>query len=1312
MRLTMLTRVLCCATLLCFACSAPVAPSDAREGGSDAVTDIAVGDAVSDIATGDVAACRADLDCADAVYCNGVERCMPGAAGADARGCVGASPASPCTTGQTCDESGQRCTTSCLDGDGDGHRASSCGGDDCDDTDANRFPGNMEVCDATDHDEDCDAITFGVRDADGDGSPDARCCNVAAGGVRNCGTDCDDARADTNPDNPELCNGRDDNCNGMIDESARHTFYADADGDGWGVTGMTVTACDPPTGYAPFGRDCDDTRAAINPAASEVCDAADNDCDGMIDQGMTCACLIGATRPCGTMVGSCVIGLQSCAAGVWGPCVGEVPPSPEVCNGADDDCDGTVDDRVLLTFYRDADGDGFGTTATSSQACVAPAGYVATGGDCNDALGPINPAATESCDGVDNNCDGRADEGLGCMCLNGQTRSCGTDTGACVHGTQTCVGGVYGVCVGEVQPNPETCNLLDDDCNGVVDNGVQTTFYRDADNDMYGVASMTVQACVRPAGYAQLSGDCDDSRATVNPLRSEMCDLLDNNCNGAVDDGITCACTGTTTQNCGPDTGACNHGTQSCMSGVWGACGGAGYIAAAPEVCNNIDDNCDGTIDNNPAATVASCTATPQTTVLCMAGVCNYTCVAPFIDCDGNRATNGCEVDPRSDRNHCGGCAACATLPASAHSSSSNCVASVCHPVCAAGYADCNGVYADGCEVALNTITNCGMCGTACTRASAANHTVNVCNGGVCGTSCAGGYGDCAPTGDSICETDLNTSVAHCASCAASPCTTTVSNATPSCAAGLCTFVCNTGFVRVGTSCGALQPPRPLAPISGAVVTSNRPTLRFALGPNTNVARVRICRDAACATVVQTLNGATGATTVQPAALAPGRYFWRAFGLNGTNQSLAESLAWEFTTFAVMTPAVSVGIGGVLFDGNTDGFDDVAIGQWENHSQYMYAGSAAGLPATQTGFFSISTSLPGAHQSIASTGDLNGDGRPDLVIGACMAPPTGGTAPGSTECSNQAYVNTGGLTRSTGTATPVGVPAASLQGYGYAVSGAGDVDGDGYGDVVVGAYWSGHAFIVFGEGSPFGVNASTFVDLAAPVADNAFGVSVAGACDVNGDGFSDVIVGDYSQNKVHVYFGRAARGTIAATRVERSGVAGSNFGLSVACAGDTNGDGYADVVAGGNGVPGGVASVFRGASGATGLGASAAWTWTGTGGISVMGVQDTNGDGFADILVGLLSPGQATLYRGGTGAASPAATWTIASSAVSFGRFVGAVGLVNGDAYADFIVGACNQPSSCANQASVYLGGTGATAPVAHRTYSMTGLSFGRGVLR
>jgi hypothetical protein len=240
------------------------------------------------------APCASNADCDDAIYCNGVERCDPGVAGADARGCL-AQSGPPCMASQTCDEAGESCRAMCDvsdDADEDGSRAIDCGGTDCDDADANRFPGNPEVCDVDDRDEDCDPRTFGVRDADGDGAPDALCCNDES--ARVCGTDCDDTQAGRNPSVPEVCGDVVDNdCDTIVDEGATIVCYLDADRDTFAPAGApTMPACSCPAGYtdtAPAAgtTDCNDDAAGgetFHPGAPELCDGLDNDCSIAADR--------------------------------------------------------------------------------------------------------------------------------------------------------------------------------------------------------------------------------------------------------------------------------------------------------------------------------------------------------------------------------------------------------------------------------------------------------------------------------------------------------------------------------------------------------------------------------------------------------------------------------------------------------------------------------------------------------------------------------------------------------------------------------------------------------------------------------------------------------------------------------------------------------------------------------------------------------------------------------------------------------------------------------------------------------------------
>jgi MYXO-CTERM domain-containing protein len=134
----------------------------------------------------------------------------------------------------------------------------------------------------------------------------------------------------------ELCDGFDNDCDGMIDEDY------DLDDDGYTTCGTDDTM---PGMTFPELSDCEDLLAEINPGREEICDGIDNDCDGIRDPG--CACTDGMRQPCGMDIGVCAPGEQVCAAGTWGECSGGTLPAGESCDGRDEDCDERVDEGVL-----------------------------------------------------------------------------------------------------------------------------------------------------------------------------------------------------------------------------------------------------------------------------------------------------------------------------------------------------------------------------------------------------------------------------------------------------------------------------------------------------------------------------------------------------------------------------------------------------------------------------------------------------------------------------------------------------------------------------------------------------------------------------------------------------------------------------------------------------------------------------------------------------------------------------------------------------------------------------------------------------
>src|SRR5690606_7146553 len=148
------------------------------------------------------------------------------------------------------------------------------------------------------------------------------------------GTDCNDADPAVSPAATETCNGVDDDCDGTTDEE----LVAPSCDRTEGVCAGAVARCDGAAGFV-----CDAAQYGDDYEADEtLCDGLDNDCDGTTDEG--CTCEDGDTQPCGSDVGACMPGTQTCSGGTWGACSGEVTPMGEVCDGLDNDCDGSVDD--------------------------------------------------------------------------------------------------------------------------------------------------------------------------------------------------------------------------------------------------------------------------------------------------------------------------------------------------------------------------------------------------------------------------------------------------------------------------------------------------------------------------------------------------------------------------------------------------------------------------------------------------------------------------------------------------------------------------------------------------------------------------------------------------------------------------------------------------------------------------------------------------------------------------------------------------------------------------------------------------------
>ncbi len=386
-----------------------------------------------------VTLCTAHVECDDGLFCNGAEQCMPNDSTAGADGCVAGT--APCIADLTCDEAAATCRTNCPNGDvdGDGHNAITCGGDDCDDTDADRFPGNPETCDdgaGGQHDEDCDAATFGTTDRDGDGEVASSCCNAGTSGP-NCGTDCDDTTIRRRSGQVEFCDSTDNDCDGQTDEETQDVpWYPDTDGDGFGGAATPTVSCTPVAGASLASTDCDDASAQEHPAQLDICDLNDNNCNTAVDELPICDVvqLIGSAG--GTLTatatggGTIRVQIPAEALGASTPvAVGEIHPRtlPDLAAG-----ERFVGRPVAINPYEQSFGVPASVTLPAAGQNLAvlrlddeddttwelveatfttsEALFEANRGGVYVVATKTCTAATEACDSLDNDCDWHVDE--------------------------------------------------------------------------------------------------------------------------------------------------------------------------------------------------------------------------------------------------------------------------------------------------------------------------------------------------------------------------------------------------------------------------------------------------------------------------------------------------------------------------------------------------------------------------------------------------------------------------------------------------------------------------------------------------------------------------------------------------------------------------------------------------------------------------------------------------------------------------------------------------------------------------------------